>query len=73
MKWYPVENDLIGGWAVSSLDKPLSQHDMRPEADGDPSRSGYVIADLMERKDAIFVALLLTSIGYVPRVLKGDG
>jgi hypothetical protein len=27
--WYAVINDLIGGWAVSHINKPLSQQDYR--------------------------------------------
>lgn len=27
--WYVVVNDLVGGWAVSHVDKPLSEQDFR--------------------------------------------
>jgi hypothetical protein len=27
LKWYPVVDDCIGGWAVSHVDKPVSEHD----------------------------------------------
>jgi hypothetical protein len=27
VRWYPVENDLIGGWSVMTVDKPPSQCD----------------------------------------------
>lgn len=27
VRWFAVVNDLIGGWAVSHVDKPLSQQD----------------------------------------------
>lgn len=26
-RWYPVANDLIGGWSVTNVDKPPSQLD----------------------------------------------
>lgn len=26
--WYVVVNDLIGGWSIGNVDKPLLQHDM---------------------------------------------
>jgi hypothetical protein len=34
VRWYPVVNDLVGGWAVSHVDKPLSEQDWR-KGDGD--------------------------------------
>lgn len=29
IRWYVVVNDLIGGWAVSHIDKPLSAQDFQ--------------------------------------------
>lgn len=28
-EWYVVQNDLIGGWAISTVDRPLSEIDFR--------------------------------------------
>ena len=28
-KWFPVKNDLIGGWSVATIDKPCSQLDLK--------------------------------------------
>lgn len=28
-KWYVVVDDLAGGFAISTVDKPLSKHDFR--------------------------------------------
>lgn len=65
MKWYVNENDVFGGWAISNLDLPLSQHDHRE--DGDPKLRSYVIADMfMTEEDARVIAHLLTTINYVP-------
>lgn len=27
VQWYAVINDLVGGWAISTVDKPLAEHD----------------------------------------------
>lgn len=29
LKWYVVLDDIVGGWAVSTIDKPLSEMDYR--------------------------------------------
>lgn len=42
--WYPVANDLIGGWCVSQQDAPPSQS------------PGVPVADFMRREDAVFTA-----------------
>lgn len=32
-RWYPVVNDLIGGWAVATVDKPLADVRIEPSSD----------------------------------------
>lgn len=73
MKWYPIINDVVGGYAVSNLDEPVSEHDLRKE--GNPEKRGYVIADFMTEDDAKVVAHLLNIIDYQPIALgiKGSG
>lgn len=55
--WTAQANDVIGGWCVTNYPHPLSKHDLRPN--GDPTRRGYVIADMMSYSDAQEVARLL--------------
>jgi hypothetical protein len=50
LKWYPVVNDLVGGWAVSHIDKPLSEQDPR-KGEGD-------IADSLTKEIAEYICLL---------------
>lgn len=72
MKWYVVENDILGGHAVSNLNLPISQHDLRQE--GDPAKRGYVIADfVMTPDDAAIIAHMLNLINYTPLALGIEG
>jgi hypothetical protein len=48
--WYPVVNDLIGGWAISLWNKPMSQHNHN-EGEGD-------IADFMMQDVAEYICNL---------------
>lgn len=50
LKWYVVVNDLVGGWAVSHIDKPLSEQDAR-QGEGD-------IFDCCSRPVAEYIVLL---------------
>jgi hypothetical protein len=59
MRWYAVVNDLVGGWAVSAHDKPLSEHDFRI--------GQTPLAELYDEDDARAVAALLNLHGYVPK------
>lgn len=54
LPWYVVVNDLVGGWAVSHIDKPLSEQDYR-QGEGDLFDSltkelAEYIVDLHNRK-----------------------
>lgn len=66
MIWYAVVNDLIGGFAVSSVNKPLSQIDQTPPAEA------YVIADCMCESDARAIATALMESGWVPLALSRE-
>ena len=57
MIWTAQINDLVGGFIVTNLERPLSGHDHRPEAADEDY--GYVIADCMDRPDATTIARLL--------------
>jgi hypothetical protein len=59
--WYCVLNDLIGGWAVGNVDKPMHQYG----APGD-----YVLADMMDEEPAQIVAEVLNERGYLPPALR---
>ena len=56
MTWYPIVNDLVGGWAVANNDIPMSQIDFR-------ARETIVIADMMNFEDADLIAQLLNDAG----------
>lgn len=43
-RWYVVVNDLIGGYAISNVDKPTSEHDPWTE---------YSIADMCMYKEEL--------------------
>lgn len=45
-RWYVVVNDLIGGWAISNVDKPA--HALRFP----PHGQDYMIADMLTRESA---------------------
>lgn len=57
--WFAVVNDLIGGWCVSTLNKPLSEHDHRADGVRVEENAGYVIADCYCVEDAARIARLL--------------
>jgi hypothetical protein len=46
-KWYAIVNDMIGGWAVGTVDKSTSEYDNRPG-----STDGRIIADFVNEEDA---------------------
>jgi hypothetical protein len=50
VKWYAVPDDLIGGWAVSHVDKPLSEQDAKA-GEGE-------IASFMDQQAAEYIANL---------------
>ena len=50
--WYPVVNDLVGGWSVATVGKPCSEHSRDP-ADGE-----VVVADMLDRATAHALARL---------------
>ena len=54
--YYPVVNDLIGGYDVSEWDKPVSEHDTRPEG------GEYTIGTFMTEEWATRVADALNHI-----------
>lgn len=68
MKWYVNVNDMIGGWSVSNLDAPASEHDHR--IDGDPNKRSYVVADCMTEDDAKIIVHLLNMVNYKPIALQ---
>jgi hypothetical protein len=43
-RWYVVVNDVVGGWSVCNVDKPISQQD--------PKNGEWEIADFVARDDA---------------------
>lgn len=49
--WHVVENDVIGGWAISTAVTPVSM------------QRGVVIADFMRREDAEFCVLMRNKLG----------
>ncbi|GAA1454186.1 hypothetical protein [Nocardiopsis tropica] len=60
--WYPVANDLVGGWCVSQQDAPPSQ-----------SRGGSV-ADFIRREDAEWIGHARTDVpDLVARVRELEG
>ncbi len=59
--WYPVVNDLVGGWALATADLPLSEIDTR-------GREVVVVAELADEAIARYVARLHnTTIGEETR------
>lgn len=61
--WYPIKNDLAGGYAIGNRDKPLSQYDFRASL----QTGDYVIADGMREDDATGIAALLNLHGHPDR------
>jgi hypothetical protein len=45
-RWYVVVNDLLGGWAVSNVDKPVHALMFPPHGEE------YMIADMMDQRTA---------------------
>lgn len=54
--WYAVVNDLIGGWAVATVDKPCSAHN-HEAGEGE-------VADFVHEADARFIAAVRTAFAY---------
>ncbi len=50
-RWYAVVNDLVGGWAVATVDRPLSEIDTK-------SRTVVVVADFVSEEAARYIATL---------------
>lgn len=48
--WYPVVNDLIGGWCVSTVDKPLSSLEH--------GQGYYIVAETTTLEAAQYIACL---------------
>lgn len=59
--WHVVINDLVGGWCVSNVNLPMSEHDFRKE--GDPEKRGYIFAECMTQEDAAIIAETLNDRG----------
>jgi hypothetical protein len=55
--WTVQDDDLVGGWIVTTYPHPLSAHDTR--WDGDPAKRGEVIAECCCQEDADRIARLL--------------
>ncbi len=56
--WYVIENDLVGGWSIGTVDKPLSLYD-----NGPGSTDGRVIADVTRFSDAAAIVTLREVVG----------
>ena len=67
MTFYPVVNDLIGGYDVSEWDKPVSQHDTRPEG------GEYTIGTFMTEEWATRVAVALNAFEVIADRLNSRG
>lgn len=50
-EWFVVQDDLIGGWAIATVDKPLSEIDFR-------ERGVYVVAELISKEMAEYMVYL---------------
>jgi len=50
-KWYTVVNDLVGGWSITLIDKPMSQHNPSVPGDGE-------IADFVDEETARYICEL---------------
>jgi len=58
-QWYPVLNDLVGGWAVANRHKPVADLELWHHEGED-----YVAADgITSYADAHLIALLMTEAG----------
>lgn len=63
--FYAVVNDLVGGWAVSEHNKPLSQHNT-PAGEHD-------IADFMSKTWAVRIADLLNASEQLREAIENAG
>lgn len=59
--WTVQVNDLVGGWIVTNLPEPLSQHDKRIH--GEEEHRGYIIAECSNKADAEILASLANRAG----------
>jgi hypothetical protein len=50
-KWFVVLDDLIGGWAVATVDKPLSEINFREPG-------VYVVAEMISKDMADYIVFL---------------
>lgn len=50
-EWYTVVDDLVGGFAIATVNKPLSEIDFR-------DRSVFVVADMLSKELADYVVYL---------------
>lgn len=50
VKWYAVRDDVTGGWAISTVDKPLSEHD--------PSKGDAVVGDFLDEPLARYIVAM---------------
>jgi len=50
-EWFVVVDDLIGGWAIATVNKPLSEIDAR-------KRGVYVVAEMISESLADYVVYL---------------
>ncbi len=57
--WYVIENDLVGGWSIGTVDKPLSLYDNSPG-----STDGRVIADVTRHSDAARIVRLREAFAF---------
>jgi len=51
--WYTVVNDLVGGWSISTSDKPLSEHRPNPDTGDD-----ICFADVITEQDGNYMCTL---------------
>jgi hypothetical protein len=60
VRWYPVVNNTVGGWAVATEDYPVSVLD-------DRSGGALIVADLATERVARYIATLHnTQLGLLP-------
>lgn len=61
-KWYVVVNDLVGGWGISNVDKPYSQHNFKS---GDVMLGEFISKPLAE-----YVVALHNEARFMPEMLE---